>query len=187
MQVSPFSSMVSKGHFSWHAFSNIWKCLLFASSGFTVAQSIDSAMLSFVHETFLQMAPGFESKSAYFGFCACTTGPKVALVSFGAKASATLGKNHAPLIFMIFRSKYSRAITVGMYACIWHWLMIMYYQTKLDNKRISTAEDIVETVMTIWTLAVTLTLKIAHQPFCMTLLAWWCITIPSLETKCLLG
>ena len=47
--------------------------------------------------------------------------------------------------------------------------MIMYYQTKFDNKRISSSEDIVETVIIIWTLAVTLTLKIANQPFCMTL------------------
>ena len=30
MQVSPFSSMMTEGHFSWHAFSNVWKCLLFA-------------------------------------------------------------------------------------------------------------------------------------------------------------
>ena len=47
--------------------------------------------------------------------------------------------------------------------------MIMYYQTKFDNNRISSSEDIVETVMIIWTLAVTLTLKIANQPFCTTL------------------
>ena len=45
----------------------------------------------------------------------------------------------------------------------------MYYQTKFDKKRISSSEDIVETVMIIWTLAVTLTLKIANQLFSMTL------------------
>ena len=50
-----------------------------------------------------------------------------------------------------------------------HWLMIMYYQTKFDNKRISSSEDIVETVMIIWILDVTLTLRMANQPFCMTL------------------
>ena len=48
---------------------------------------------------------------------------------------------------MIFRSEYSRAVTVGMHAGV--WLMIMYYQTKFDNKRISSSEDIVETVMII--------------------------------------
>ena len=36
--------------------------------------------------------------------------------------------------------------------------MIMYYQTKFDNKRISSSEDIVETVMIIETHVVTLTL-----------------------------
>ena len=55
-QVTPFSSMVRKGHFSWYAFLNVWKRLLFAGDGFAGAQSIDSAMLSLEHETFLQMA-----------------------------------------------------------------------------------------------------------------------------------
>ena len=45
----------------------------------------------------------------------------------------------------------------------------MYYQTKFENKRISSSENIVETVMNIWTLDVTLTLKIANPPFSMTL------------------
>ena len=59
MQVSPFSSMVTESHFSWHAFSNVWKCLLFAGDSFAGVWSIDSAMLSLVHETFLQMSPWF--------------------------------------------------------------------------------------------------------------------------------
>ena len=39
------------------------------------------------------MAPGFDSKSAYFFFHAYAMRPKVALVSFSAKASVTLRKN----------------------------------------------------------------------------------------------
>ena len=58
-RVSPFSSMVKKGHFSWDAFFNIWKCLLFAGDGYAGKQSIDLAMISLKHETFLQMAPWF--------------------------------------------------------------------------------------------------------------------------------
>ena len=46
MQVSPFSSKVMKGHFSWEAFLNIWKRLVFAEDGFAGAWSKDSAMLS---------------------------------------------------------------------------------------------------------------------------------------------
>ena len=49
--------MVTKGHFSWIAFLNVWKRLLFAGDGFAGAQSIDLAMLSLNHKTFLQMAP----------------------------------------------------------------------------------------------------------------------------------
>ena len=56
-EVPPFSSMVAKGHFSWYAFLNMWKHLLFAGDGFAGAQSIDSTMFSLVHETFWQMAP----------------------------------------------------------------------------------------------------------------------------------
>ena len=50
------------------------------------------------------------------------------------------------MILTIFRSEYGRAVTIGMYA---HWLMIMYNQTKFDNKMISSSEDIVNTVMII--------------------------------------
>ena len=46
-----------KGHFSWYAFLNVWKCLLFARDGFVGAQSIESAVLSLEHETFSQMSP----------------------------------------------------------------------------------------------------------------------------------
>ena len=46
--------------------------------------------------------------------------------------------------FIIFRNEYDRAVTAGMYA---HWLMIKYYQTRFDNKRISSSEDIVEIVI----------------------------------------
>ena len=51
-QVSLFLSMVTKGHFSWYAFLNLWKCLLFTGDGFAGALSIDSAMFSLVYETF---------------------------------------------------------------------------------------------------------------------------------------
>ena len=51
--------MVTKGHFSWYTFLNIWKCLLFAGDGFEGARSIDSAVLSLEHKTFLQMAHWF--------------------------------------------------------------------------------------------------------------------------------
>ena len=50
---------------------------------------------------------------------------------------------NALLIFMIFRSEHSGAVTVGMYA---HCLITVYYQTKFDNKRISSSEDIAEIV-----------------------------------------
>ena len=56
-QVPSFSSTVMKGHFSWDAFLNIWKHLLFAGDGFAGARSIDSAMLSLKHETFQQIHP----------------------------------------------------------------------------------------------------------------------------------
>ena len=61
MQVSPFSSLVGKDHFSWCTFLNVWKRLLFAGDGFAGARSINSAMLSVVHKTFSQMAPWFRS------------------------------------------------------------------------------------------------------------------------------
>ena len=57
MQVSPFSSMVTKGHFSWHAFLNVSKCLPFAGDSFEGAGSIDSAMLSLIHKTFFLWCP----------------------------------------------------------------------------------------------------------------------------------
>ena len=57
MQVSPFLSMVTEGHFSWDAFLNVWKHLLFTGDGFAGARSIDLAMLSLEHGTFLQMVP----------------------------------------------------------------------------------------------------------------------------------
>ena len=56
-QVSRSSSTVTKGHFLWYAFLNVWKRLLFAGDGFAGAQSTDSAMLSLEHETFLQKVP----------------------------------------------------------------------------------------------------------------------------------
>ena len=52
MQASPFSSMVTKGHFSWYAFLNVWKLLLFARDNFKGAWSTDSAMFSLIHKTF---------------------------------------------------------------------------------------------------------------------------------------
>ena len=52
MHVSPFLSMVTKDHFSWDAFINIWKCLHFARDGFAGARSLDSTTLSLEHETF---------------------------------------------------------------------------------------------------------------------------------------
>ena len=58
-QVSPISSMVTKGHFSWDAFLNVWKYLLLAGDDFAGVRSIHSARLSFEHETFLQMMPWF--------------------------------------------------------------------------------------------------------------------------------
>ena len=142
-QVSPFLSMVTKGYFSWHAFSNIWKHLLFTGDGFAGAQSIDSVMLSFIHETFLEMAPSFKSISAYFCFRTCVMCPKsgfttkvlvqklqrfsgkmakaeFVVVFMKEKISRTLtGYSYflnALLIFIIFRSEYGRAIMVGMYA-----------------------------------------------------------------------
>ena len=36
-QASPSSSTVTKGHFSWYAFLNVWKRLLFAGDGFAGA------------------------------------------------------------------------------------------------------------------------------------------------------
>ena len=58
--VSPSSSMATKGHFSWYTFLNVWKHLLFAGGRFAGAQSIDPAMLSLEHKTFLQMALWFQ-------------------------------------------------------------------------------------------------------------------------------
>ena len=48
-----------KDHFSWYAFLNVRKHLLFDGDGFAGARSIDSAMLSLERETSLQMAPWF--------------------------------------------------------------------------------------------------------------------------------
>ena len=59
-QVSPFLSTVMKGHFSRDAFLNVWKCLLFTGDGFAGVRSIDLAMLSLEHKTFLQMVLWFQ-------------------------------------------------------------------------------------------------------------------------------
>ena len=121
--------MVTKGHFSWDAFLNVWKHLLFAGDGSVGARSIDTAIRSLKHETFSQMVPWFQrsiqlaalrmqcslretSEKLFFASClsrtrrvlpsaslhisvfhACTLCPKVASVSSGTKASATLWKN----------------------------------------------------------------------------------------------
>ena len=50
--MSPFLSMVMKSNFSWDAFLNVWKRLLFTGDGFAGVQSIDSGMLSLKRETF---------------------------------------------------------------------------------------------------------------------------------------
>ena len=55
--MSLFSSTVTKGHFSWDAFLNVWKRLLFAGDGFAGVRSIDLAMLSLEHKMFLHIAP----------------------------------------------------------------------------------------------------------------------------------
>ena len=178
MQVSPFSSTVTKGHFSWDPFLNVWKHLLFTGDGFAGARSIDSAMLSLKHKMLLQMAPwprqsiwlvaswiqcSLQETLEKLFFPSCLScmrrallranlhtsifrtfapHPKVASVSSGIKASATLWKNrkghvcllffhewenpevlrgylysrNALLILMILQNKYSTAVTVGMYA-----------------------------------------------------------------------
>ena len=179
-QVSPSSSTMTKGHFSWYSFLSVWKRLLFAGDGFAGAWSIGSAMLSLEHETFLQMALWFRrsirlavswmqcslqetSEKLFFASCflsmrrafpkanlristfrTCRTCPKVASVSSGTKAPATLGekrKGHvcccwfhewqnpellwgypyfqtALLIWVIFQNKYGRAITADMYVLL---------------------------------------------------------------------
>ena len=43
MQVSPFSSTVTKGHFSWYAFLKVWKLLLLSKHRFARVQSTGSA------------------------------------------------------------------------------------------------------------------------------------------------
>ena len=58
-QASLFSSTVMKSHFSWRAIFDVWKHLLFTRDGFAGMRSIDSAMLSLAHETFIHMAPWF--------------------------------------------------------------------------------------------------------------------------------
>ena len=58
-QVSPSLSMVTKGHFSWYVFLNVWKRLLLAGDAFAGARSIDLAMLSLKHKTFLEMVLWF--------------------------------------------------------------------------------------------------------------------------------
>ena len=85
-------------------------------------------------------------------FRACATRPKVASVSSGTKVSAILRKNwkgrvcllllfhewqnpellrgypyfqNVLLLLMIFRNKYSRAVTVGMYALLTHMTKLM--------------------------------------------------------------
>ena len=72
-QVSPFSSVVMIGHFSWYCFLKIWKSLFFTENGLAGAQSVDLAMLSLSHETFLQIAPWFYS-SFYFLQLNCSNG-----------------------------------------------------------------------------------------------------------------
>ena len=51
------------------------------------------------------------------------------------------------------------------------WLMIMYYQTEFGSKRFSSSKRYSRNchILITWALAVTLTLKIANQSFCMTL------------------
>ena len=138
MQVSPSLSMVTKGHFSWYAFLNVWKHLLFAGDGFAGARSTDSAMLSLEQETFLQMALWFQrsirlaashprcslretSEKLFFASCLSHTRralpranlhisifharamcPKVASVSSGTNASATLGEMGKAVFVCLF-------------------------------------------------------------------------------------
>ena len=50
-----------------------------------------------------------------------------------------------------------------------HWtlrLMMLYYQIKFGWKRTGSLEDILEIVILYWSIAVTLTLKIVNQFFC---------------------
>ena len=113
MQVLPFSSIVAKDRFSRCTFLKVWNV---SFSLKTVLQ-----VRNVVHETFSQMAPWFqstwlaaswklqrnffcfvsfahaqstsESKSALLVFRACTTCPKVTLVSSSTNTLATLRKN----------------------------------------------------------------------------------------------
>ena len=57
-QVSPFLSMVTKGHFMWYAFLNVWKHLLLAGDGFADVRSIDSYALPCTRK--VRMAPWFQ-------------------------------------------------------------------------------------------------------------------------------
>ena len=47
-----FLSTVTKGHFSWYAFLNVWKRLRFTGEGSAGVRSVDSALLCFIHEMF---------------------------------------------------------------------------------------------------------------------------------------
>ena len=64
-QVSPFSSVVMIGHFSWYCFFNIWKSLFFTENGLAGAQSVDLDIPFLLQETFLHMVLWFYSVCSF--------------------------------------------------------------------------------------------------------------------------
>ena len=100
-QVSPVLSIVTKGHFSWDAFLIVWKCLLCWRCFYRCMINKFGHAVPHTWNIFTNGAR-LQSKSAYFCFCACITHPKVALVSSGSKALATLWKNQKSWVCCCF-------------------------------------------------------------------------------------
>ena len=106
-QVSPFSSTVMKGHFSWHTFLNTWKHLLFTGDSSAGAWAIDSAMLSLAHKMFFKWCPDSEN---LFGLQLCRCN-----VLFGKhqKTSSALCLSHTCSTLLRSKSK-------SAYFCLSH-------------------------------------------------------------------
>ena len=178
---------MTKGLFSWYAFLTIWKRLLFAGDGFAGAQSIDSAMLSVVHQIISQRAPWFRSiqlaasrklrrnlfcfvsfthtqstsasKSAYFYLSRMPNKSKSGFGSSSSKASATLRENQKGLVLLLLLFHEWQNLAYDAVLSNQVWLQMDQRFRKISKNSL---------ILIIQALAVTLTLKIVNQLFCMT-------------------
>ena len=111
MQVSPFSSTVVKGHFSWYVFLNVWTYLLFAGDVFcgcdVLFQKIQQSYFCFV--SFVHVQSTSKSKSAYFCLSCMRNMSNSGFGKFRHKSFGySLEKSERPCFFSSFFSTNKR-------------------------------------------------------------------------------